>query len=418
VFVVLGSVVQQLIVQKFLAWARGVESAERAKAVHDLSLAYLHGGLNEAERGEITTVLTALLDDPSPAVKRAMADVLAARDDVPRHIIIALANDLPSISTPVLQHSPLLTAAELVDIVRMGSPALHMAIAQRKRVPSLVALTLIELAQGEVVFALAQNHGADLSEGCLLKMLDLYGADGQLREFILARPRLPAVVRIELVASTAEKLSSFVQHCQWMGQERATHMAQEAAEHATMLISSDVPDSSSEELIDMVAHLRRTGRLTAGLLMRALLFGERRLFDVALSVLSGQPLGRVMGMVRAPYGSAFIALYAKAGMPEALMPAFQAALKNTADNRSGEMGVPSRKMIGDVLAVCDQLASAELASLAYRLRRLDSEAARQEVREMQQQVAAAPAPALVAVAHKDSIILDDEDIAYHQRRAA
>jgi uncharacterized protein (DUF2336 family) len=123
--------------------------------VHDLSLAYLHGGLNEAERGEITTVLTALLDDPSPAVKRAMADVLAARDDVPRHIIIALANDLPSISTPVLQHSPLLTAAELVDIVRMGSPALHMAIAQRKRVPSLVALTLIELAQEEVVFALA-----------------------------------------------------------------------------------------------------------------------------------------------------------------------------------------------------------------------------------------------------------------------
>jgi uncharacterized protein (DUF2336 family) len=403
------SIVQQLIVQRFLAWASSVGSEERAKGVYDLTLAYLHGGLHETERQEIVTVLTALLDDPSPAVKRAMAEVLADREDVPRHIIVALAGELADISAQVLRRSPLLTPAELVDFVRMGAPSIHMAIAQRQRVPSIVAMALLEHAQADVVLALAGNEGADLSEGCLLKMLDLYGKDGQFRETVLARPHLPSVVRVELVSTTAQVLSSFVQQCEWMSEERSERMAQEASEHATLIISNEIPVEHNEAIVELVAHLRTTGRLTAGLMMRALLFGERRLFETALSVLSGQPLGRVASMVRAPYGSAFVAVYNKAGMPEGLMPAFQMALKGALDLNQSMTQIPSRKIIADVLGICEQLKTPELASLAYRLRRLDAEAARQEVRAMRR---------YNDDTHADVLHIDIQDMRDHDKRAA
>jgi len=410
VFVVFEvSVVQQLIVQRFLAWASSVGSEERAKGVYDLTLAYLHGGLRESERQEIVTVLTALLDDPSPHVKRAMAEALAEREDAPRHIIMALASELADISAYVLLRSPLFTPTELVDFVRMGVPSVLIAISKRKHVPTIVAVALVESAHADVVMELARNHGAELSEACLLKMLELYGKDGEFRELLLARPQLPHVVRLDLVSTTANVLSSFVKFCQWMSEERSDRMAQEASEHATLLITNEIPSEHTESMIDIVGHLRRSGRLTAGLIMRALIFGEQRMFVAALSVLSGQAVGRVIGMMRSPYGSAFVALYNKAGMPDALMPAFQMALKNLVSSGAERSHWPSRQMIADILDVCEKLKTPELTSLAYRLRRLDAEAARQEVRVMRQSVEMLSETAPV-------IALDEHD--HHSKKAA
>ncbi len=375
------SALQQLIVQRFLAWSRSVSVEERAQGVNDLALAYIHGGLRDEERQEIETVLTVLLDDPSPVIRRVIAEAFADRDDVARHIVATLASDLPDIAAIVLRRSPLLGPAELVDYVGVGSPTVHIAIAERVRVPSIVAVSLTEHGSCEVALALAKNKGADLSEACFLRMLARFGDDGDLREAILAREDVPSIARIELVAKTARILSDFVEKCGWMSQERSERLEHEAGDNATLLITSEIAANQNEEIIELVAHLRRSGRLTAGLMMRALLCGERRLFEAALSNLSSQPLGRVVGLIRSPNGSAFVALYNKAAMPNALMPAFQVALAGAqSENLNGHR--LSRKLINDVLRVCQQGSAPELASLAYRLRRLDAEAARQDVRQL------------------------------------
>ena len=74
-------------------------------------------------------------------------------------------------------------------------------------------------------------------------------------------------------------------------------------------------------------HLRATGQLTAGLILRALLSGNFELFDHALVELSGLPQARVSALVYDRGGASLNALLTRAGLPESTFPAFRAALE-------------------------------------------------------------------------------------------
>ena len=74
-----------------------------------------------------------LLDDPSPLVRQAMAEVFARSAEAPAAIVQALALDQPSVALPVLEHSPLLIDADLVDIVATGNCEMQCAIARAHR---------------------------------------------------------------------------------------------------------------------------------------------------------------------------------------------------------------------------------------------------------------------------------------------
>ena len=85
-----------------------------------------------------------LLDDPSPLVRRALAEALAGSADAPHAVIHALASDHADIAALVLARSPLLIDAELVDVVASGSCDLQTAIASRVPLQSAVAAAIAE----------------------------------------------------------------------------------------------------------------------------------------------------------------------------------------------------------------------------------------------------------------------------------
>ena len=60
-------------------------------------------------------------------------------------------------------------------------------------------------------------------------------------------------------------------------------------------------------------HLRQSGQLTAGMILRALLSGNVVLFEEALAELSGMPIDRVTSYIHDRNISGFRALYRKAG---------------------------------------------------------------------------------------------------------
>ena len=66
--------------------------------------------------------------------------------------------------------------------------------------------------------------------------------------------------------------------------------------------------------------------MTIALLMRALLSGNRALFEQALAELSGLAPPRIAGFVREPRSAGFAALYGKTGLPAHFLPVFRAAL--------------------------------------------------------------------------------------------
>jgi hypothetical protein len=127
------------------------------------------------------------------------------------------------------------------------------------------------------------------------------------------------------------------------------------------------------------------------LILRALLCGHAGLFEAALADLAGLPLPRVIGLVRERRGAGFAALYRKAGLPIALLPAFRAVLAGIEDYgatvASADGAGLSQLLIERVLTACSH-EGAETDKLYALLRRFEAEAAREVARAKAQDMMA------------------------------
>jgi uncharacterized protein (DUF2336 family) len=375
-----------MFVRKFLAWAATAPAAERAPAAASLARALLDGDLPKDEEYEAGVALAVLADDSSPLVRRAIALEIADRADAPRQIIVALAADQPDVSIPVLKSSPALGDADLIDAAIIGGDAIHAAIAQRARLSASVCAALMEIAAADNVVALVDNAGADNPPTALLRAFERFPQDVNVREALLARADLEPALRARLVQATAASLHSFVVNCGWMGGERAARVTREAQESSFVIVAGSAATEAAGEgaHAGVVRFLRESGQLTTALLLRALLSGERGLFDAALADLAGIGRDRAVGLINNPDGGGFAALFTRAGLPEALLPVFRFSLaalaKGPAQDEFADGGV-QRSLVERVLERCEKAESAGGAPVLGLLRRLHAEAARQEARE-------------------------------------
>jgi len=148
------------IVRDFLQWLATAPSNERAEAAGALARAYLCSDLAADELAPAEGLMLKLLDDPSPLVRRSLADALALSPAAPAPVIIALASDQPQIAAPIYALSPLLIDADLVDGVAAGGDP-HW----RPRLPNSVTPRLVRSWRkmtppipGSPRFALVHNH--------------------------------------------------------------------------------------------------------------------------------------------------------------------------------------------------------------------------------------------------------------------
>jgi uncharacterized protein (DUF2336 family) len=139
-----------------------------------------------------------------------------------------------------------------------------------------------------------------------------------------------------------------------------------------------------EEVAALMQHLRQSGQLTGGMILRALLSGNVVLFEEALAELSGVPLDRVTSYIHDKNISGFHALYRKAGLPDVAYPAFREAIAAMRDGiLIGEQGGMARlkpRLVERVLARCAHERGSDTAALLALLRRFAVEAAREEAR--------------------------------------
>ncbi len=366
------------IVRRFLAFAQRADAEERAQAVSALARAYLYSDLPPDTRAEVELGLAAVLDDPSALVRRSLAEALASAADAPRHIVLALAADQAEVASVVLGRSPVLEEAELVDCAAVGDALAQTAIARRPRLTAGLAAALAEIAEREAVIALLGNLDADIRAGALWRVFERLGEDAEIREALTNWPGLPPALRNELAGATARALADFAARCDWLSPGRAQRIARDARDQATVTILSA---SRGEALAELARRMRSAGTLTVAVLMRALLSGDREFFVEAVSELSGLASRRAAAFARRPDGHGFAALYAKARLPAAFLPAFRAALAGIAaiDAPRGER--LSRTLCERTIAACEARAEPGLAPMLSLLWRFSAEAARDSARE-------------------------------------
>ncbi len=373
-----------MIVGEFINWAKNASVARRTEGASALARAYLHSNLDEASRREAEIALTFLADDPSPRVRRALADVMASAAEAPRALVAALASDQSDVAAPILSRSPLLSEAELIDYATVGDALAQTAIARRAHVPLGVASALAGCGGREAAITLIMNPGADLLEAAMRSLLARFGDDGEIREALLARPWLPGAIHSQLVQATASTLLAFTVNRAWLSPERAERLSREAREKANVSIAAETARcSGSKGLRAFVSHLRRSGALTASLLLRALLSGRSDFFEAALVELSGLSEARVASQLGAFRGAGFAAAYAKAGLPEKFLSVFRAAFEALGEFEPASPKQPVElrlAVIQSVLARCDFARGGELDRLVALLRRFEMEAAREAAR--------------------------------------
>lgn len=383
--------------RQFLSSTDRAPAGERADAARDLAHAFLYADLERVEQGEMERAMTCLLDDPSPLVRRALAEALAGAAHAPHHVVSALASDQADIAALVLARSPILTDAELIDAAAVGETPAQSAIASRPGLSAAVAGALAEVGGRDAVLALCGNHGAALADVSLCRILERFGRDGEVREALVTRGDLGVALRHDLVVATAEALRRFVTECRWMAPERARRVVVEASDRATVaLADEDGARDGDLGRVRFAAHLRRAGRLTPALVLRALMSGQTALFGAFLADLSGQPPSRVAGLLRHHDGLAFAALVRASGLPDGLLPAIRAALA-TPRPASGDAPCRLRReIVAGVLADRGIAQGSPIAGLTALLRRFEAEAARDESRALP--VERRPAPAAPRIA--------------------
>jgi uncharacterized protein (DUF2336 family) len=345
-----------------------------------LARGYLYSDLAPDDLAAAEGAMLMLLDDPSPLVRRSLADALAASPNAPPAVVIALAADQPQIAAPVFALSPLFVDADLVDAVATGAPIIQAAIASRAALPRSVAAAIAEVGSAESCLVLVENGDADIAPFSLDRIVERFGHLAALREALLACDGLPAATRQTLVTKLSQTLAGFVSRCAWLDAAHAHRIVREACEKATVTIAAASP---ATELGPLIRHLCASGQLTAGLILRALLSGNLVLFEEALAELTGLPVARVSALVNDRGSAGLRALFDKAGLPMSTYPAFKEAIDAM---REGLFAEPSggarlkRRMIERVLTRCEDADLGGLTPLLTLLRRFATEAAREEAR--------------------------------------
>jgi uncharacterized protein (DUF2336 family) len=293
----------------------------------------------------------------------------------------ALAGDQPDVAAPLLQYSPLLLDADLVEAVASGESERQAAIASRSSLPCSVSAAIAEVGSAEACLVLLENQDAETVPFSLDRIVQRFGHLAAIRDVLLARHDLPAPTRQALVVKLSETLADFVTAREWLGKERARRVTREACEKATVALAAESPET---EVRPLIRHLRDSGQLTAGLILRSLLSGHIELFEEALADLAQVPLSRVIGIMHDRRGAGFRALYDKAGLPASSYIAFREALEAMREDgfviEPGSASRLKRRIVERALTGCENEAPDEIEPLLTLLRRYAAEAAREEAR--------------------------------------
>ncbi|MBV9777098.1 MAG: DUF2336 domain-containing protein, partial [Acetobacteraceae bacterium] len=149
------------------------DTDERVRAVLARRLAKLAPGLSEPEQirlqGRVFDTLARLVADEAERVRAAIADVVKDMPDAPRGLVLRLAHDAAiAVSEPIIQFSPVLTKADLLEL--LAAPASELtarAVARRPDLGAAVADAIAFGADAAAIQALLENQSAQIREATL-----------------------------------------------------------------------------------------------------------------------------------------------------------------------------------------------------------------------------------------------------------
>lgn len=275
------------------------------------------------ERELAHEILGYLVHDVAISVRESLSRCLTDNPAAPRNIVLQLARDIDQVAIPVLERSPVLTDEDLVGLVYYGSPAKQCAIAGRAEVGAPVSEAIAHRGDRQAVLTLVHNSGAVINEAAATILAKRYGEDADVAAPLVKRGELPALLVERLIAMISEQIRDYLVEHHEVDRRVAATLEEQTRERTT---ADTIARTGQTDLRALTQQLAANNRLTATLILRAACAGEIRFVEAAFAELTSVPDERIWRLIHDVGALGFRAVYARAGMPEALYPAFRRVL--------------------------------------------------------------------------------------------
>jgi uncharacterized protein (DUF2336 family) len=174
----------------------------------DLFIANL--GAETDEHGDAYAELVCrLLDDVASEVRKELSERVAPIDHFPGKVVRRLASDEEAaVATPMLEHSPVLTEADLLGVIDMMLPDHTRAISRRKTLGEKLTDVLVKHGDQETVRVMAANPGARFSPKTYRLVAERAKTDVDLQESLVSRDDLSHVISLQIKPFLSEELKA------------------------------------------------------------------------------------------------------------------------------------------------------------------------------------------------------------------
>jgi uncharacterized protein (DUF2336 family) len=263
-------------------------------------------------------IVRLMAKDVEVAVRSALSHSLRNARLVPHDVALKLADDVEAVALPMLTASPVLTDADLVELIQQGSDRKHEAIAGRTGVSEQVADALVSQAGEAAVATLMGNPTARVAAANLSTAIDRFADSDRVKAAIVHRASLPVTIAERLVVMVSEKLQAHLLSHHELSASIATDIVLRGRESAMLHLSRGFDEHGLERL---ARQMQRNHRLTPFLVLRALCLGDLAFFEVAMAVMANVPVMNARILIQDAGPNGLVSLYEKACMPSRLLPA-------------------------------------------------------------------------------------------------
>ena len=296
------SAVKELEPTYLLELAR--DKSKKGREVLIGSIADLFAGsvsaLTDRERSLMFAILQQLVRDAEMSVRRTISEQLAEEEMLPRDLAKLLANDEIEVAYPILSKSLVLQDFDLIEVIRQRTLEHQLAVAIREVVSEAVSGALVEVGNDDIVVALLNNHGAQISEKTMGYLVEESKRSDTFREPLLRRKELGADLAKRMYLWVSVALRQYVMENFDVDETTIDDLLEAAAlaEVDAAALEGLTPTKSEA----LAAELAEAGVIKPPLLIQLLQKGEVHLFVVMIKQLTGLREKLIMRVLLEPGG--------------------------------------------------------------------------------------------------------------------
>lgn len=180
-----------------------------AASVAEMCLAS-KASLTERELQLAFEILRLLVDQVEVDIRRHIADYLADRNDVPADLIRRLSRDDIGVAYPILAHSTLLSADDLLAVIADCSMRHRQAVAIRPNISQSITDRLVAFDEIEVLTTLLCNETADIGEKSMRHLVEQSLDIESFREPLAHRPEMTRDMARRMYIWAGDSLRGFI----------------------------------------------------------------------------------------------------------------------------------------------------------------------------------------------------------------